>query len=105
MQNWPAWAKGAMVDLLCPMSYYTDTGVVGRLTRQNRAATPGIALMVGLGPYMKIAPEQLVNQVAATRLEGADGQVMFAIEGMSDEQGEFLRRGPYRTRAKVPAKK
>jgi uncharacterized lipoprotein YddW (UPF0748 family) len=101
-QNWPSWVRSGLVDFACPMVYYTDSANVGNRTRQNRADAPGVKLMAGLGPFLRLSPEQLLEQVAETRAGGADGQVMFALEAMSGDQIQALRQGPYRRSAKVP---
>jgi uncharacterized lipoprotein YddW (UPF0748 family) len=79
LQRWPEWARGGLVDLLCPMAYRRDTGEVERLLNKARAAAPKTRMWGGLMAYAG-ERELTREQVRAAREAGCDGAILFAYD-------------------------
>jgi uncharacterized lipoprotein YddW (UPF0748 family) len=101
-QNWKEWSDAGWVDLLCPMIYRADTKEMARLTEMDLRLAGKTPLFAGLAPFMKLSEEQLVEQIRVARELGAQGQVLFSEEAMTQEMRAALREGPYRNAAAVP---
>jgi uncharacterized lipoprotein YddW (UPF0748 family) len=76
------WAQRGLVDFLCPMTYTADLGRFSDLTKaQVRALDGQVPLAAGIGAFSdacKFAkPEDLSDQIQASRQAGAQGFVVF----------------------------
>ena len=52
--------------------------------------------VIGIGPYLGLTPQQLVEQIVRTRAAGASGQALFAWGSLDEGEKEALRLGPWR---------
>lgn len=97
-QNWESWVQNNLVDEIYIMNYYVDNESVRKDTESLKKIVSGsnIAPIVGLGPFMKLEPETLLDQIEITRENGARGVCLFAFNSMSPEQLEALKYGPFR---------
>ncbi len=97
-QDWGSWVKRDLVDEVYIMNYYVDNVMFRNDTENLRKVVDGTEVMpiVGLGPFMKLHPETLLEQIEISRQNGAGGVCLFAYNSMSKEQLEALRFGPFR---------
>lgn len=103
MQKWSDWANSGYVNALAPMVYTVNTDwipeAVGRMRTVIGEQFP---LFIGLAPFLKLTPTQLLQQVEVCRDLHASGVVLFSSSDLSDEQLRLLRIGPFRNDAKPP---
>lgn len=102
MQDWPLWAEEGLLDLICPMAYFTESAAVAARIVETVDNAHGVPVFAGLAPFMGLTPAQLVRQVAVSREAGATGAVFFAEEHLQPDHRDALSSGPWRTRAAVP---
>lgn len=80
-QDWGQWVRSGIIDLCTPMAYYTDADVVENIAGQEITIINNLAYnYVGLGPYLKLAPNEWVNQISAAQSAGAMGYALFSSE-------------------------
>lgn len=97
-QDWSSWVKFNLIDEAYIMNYYVDNTSFRKDTEHLRQVVEGteVAPIVGLGPYLKLRPDILLEQVEISRQNGAEGVCMFAFNSMNEEQLKALRYGPFR---------
>jgi uncharacterized lipoprotein YddW (UPF0748 family) len=96
-QNWAAWGRAGTIDALVPMAYVTDAASVQAAVRELDGVLPaGRPVVIGLGPYLGLSAEQLIEQVAAARAAGATGQALFDWRTTPPDARTALSRGPWR---------
>lgn len=97
-QDWASWVKRDLVDEVHIMNYYTDNTMFKNDTQNLREVVSGTRVkpIVGLGPFMKLRPEILLEQIEISRENGAAGVCLFAFHSMSKAQLEALKYGPFR---------
>ncbi|WP_299579995.1 family 10 glycosylhydrolase [uncultured Sunxiuqinia sp.] len=98
-QNWGSWVKNDQVDAVYIMSYAIDNEVVRSETQSLMDIVEGteVSSIVGLGPYLGFTPETLLEQIEVSREGGADGVCLFSFNGLSEQQLEALKNGPFRS--------
>ncbi|MGB4704936.1 MAG: family 10 glycosylhydrolase [Candidatus Saccharicenans sp.] len=96
-QDWAAWAKEGLVDMLNPMLYTNDLALFEELTRRaveagkpNKVSAPGagspaavrkVLVCPGIGivtSHNQATPEIMLEEVRLARSLGADGAVFFS---------------------------
>jgi uncharacterized lipoprotein YddW (UPF0748 family) len=91
-QDWAAWARNGLVDVLCPMLYTNDTRLFREYLRDAvRVASGKCAVYAGVAcssSHNKNTPAGLIEEIAIARAEGAAGVAIFS--GYSLE-GAFLQ--------------
>jgi uncharacterized lipoprotein YddW (UPF0748 family) len=104
MQNWSAWANSGYINVLAPMVYTVNTDwineAIGRMRSQIGDRFP---LYIGLAPYLRLTPSQLLQQIEVCRDLRASGVILFSTSDVSDEQLRLLRIGPFRSNAQPPS--
>lgn len=101
-QNWADWGRRGYVDALIPMQYTSDAGAVVRSVEELEEMLPaGMPLVVGLGPFLGLTTEQIIEQVLASRRAGSRGQVMFSWDTMPAGMRESLAAGPWRSKTEA----
>jgi len=81
-QDWAAWAKEKLVDMLCPMIYTNDLKYFERYSK--RAVTNGrglcqVCIGIGIGSsHNQNTPEGMIDQMRICKSLGADGVVFFS---------------------------
>lgn len=97
-QDWSAWVKQDLVDEVYIMNYYVDNAMFRSDTKNLKEVVSGTRVkpIVGLGPFMKLRPETLLEQIEISRENGAGGVCLFAFNSMSVDQLKALTYGPFR---------
>jgi uncharacterized lipoprotein YddW (UPF0748 family) len=84
LQDWPLWAEGGLVDVVCPMAYTVDRAQFARqITEAARLTSPGARVWAGIGAY-RLSPAETVGNIVAGRAAGAAGFVLFSYESLID---------------------
>jgi len=86
-QDWPAWARERLVDMLCPMLYSNDAGLFEKLAREAVAYGKGRSLVcpgIGIGTsHNQNTPEGMIEQMKISKALGADGVVYFSSSSLN----------------------
>jgi uncharacterized lipoprotein YddW (UPF0748 family) len=85
-QDWPRWAKDAVVAALCPMTYTPDSRLfMQQLEAMRERAGDDRTMWAGIGAYRLDVPG-VVEKVTLARQVGAQGVLLFSHEsfGPSD---------------------
>lgn len=99
-QNWSQWLQRGFIDAAIPMIYSQGEGDVERgVAELAEHSTAESATVVGLGPFIGLTPEELVDQIVSARSAGATGQCIFAWDTLGPDHTEQLvkRCWPERT--------
>jgi uncharacterized lipoprotein YddW (UPF0748 family) len=104
MQKWSAWANSGYVNFLAPMIYTVNTDWITEAVGKMRALIgEQFPLHIGLAPYLRLTPSQLLQQIEVCRDLRASGVILFSTSDLSDEQLRLLRIGPFRNIARPPS--
>jgi uncharacterized lipoprotein YddW (UPF0748 family) len=94
-QDWPAWAREGLVDMLCPMLYSNGTGLYEKLVREAVAYGKGrcqVCPGIGIGTsHNQNTPEGMIEQMRISSSLGADGVVFFSSSSLNQPFLEKLR--------------
>jgi len=86
-QDWPAWADGRLVDMLCPMLYSNDARLFEKLAREAVAFGKGrvqVCPGIGIGTsHNQNTPEGMIEQMRISKRLKADGVVYFSSNSLS----------------------
>jgi uncharacterized lipoprotein YddW (UPF0748 family) len=86
-QDWPAWAREGLVDMLCPMLYSNDAGLFEKLVREAVACAKGRSLVcpgIGIGTsHNQNTPEGMIEQMKISKRLQADGVVFFSSNSLN----------------------
>jgi uncharacterized lipoprotein YddW (UPF0748 family) len=80
-QDWPAWAGGGVVDVLCPMTYATELGVFRQQVESARDAARGRPVWAGIGAY-RLSADEALDQIREARALGVDGVLLFSYDSL-----------------------
>ena len=80
-QDWPAWAAGGVIDVLCPMAYATDLGVFRQQVESARSASRGRPVWAGIGAY-RLSVDDALRQIQEARALGVDGVLLFSYDSL-----------------------
>lgn len=80
-QDWPAWMRQGLLDVLCPMVYTTDSETFREQVDGVLAASAGRPVFAGVGAY-RLTHDQTVRHVTLAREAGADGFVLFSYDSL-----------------------
>jgi len=104
MQNWGTWANSGYVNFLAPMVYTVNTDWIAEAIGKMRSLIgENFPLHVGLAPYLRLTPSQLLQQIEVCREIKASGIILFSTSNLSDEQLRLLHIGPFRNNAQPPS--
>ena len=96
-QDWGKWLNNNWLKTAYIMSYTSDVERVANdidyMNNQMTSQTKGI---VGLGPYLGLKPEVLLQEIDLARSKNLDGSCLFLYNALTDEQKYALKKGPYR---------
>ena len=99
-QDWELWAKGGLVDIICPMQYTNDLDVFREsVKRAVNAANRNCLVYPGIGirsSHNTNTPEGVVQEVIIAREEGADGVVLFFGSSLTDEFMDKLKSSVFK---------
>jgi uncharacterized lipoprotein YddW (UPF0748 family) len=94
-QDWPAWARERLVDMLCPMLYSNDAGLFEKLVREAVAYGKGrcqVCPGIGIGTsHNQNTPEGMIEQMKISKSFGADGVVYFSSSSLNQPFLEKLK--------------
>lgn len=96
-QDWPAWMRDGIVDVVVPMAYTSDTARFQRLVTTARDAVDDRRrVWAGIGSYLTTV-EGTLEMIDVARGEGSGGIALFSYdwavgEGVGDPSNPFLRR-------------
>lgn len=94
-QDWPAWARERLVDMLCPMLYSNDAGLFEKLVREAVAYGKGrcqVCPGIGIGTsHNQNTPEGMIEQMKISKSLGADGVVYFSSSSLNQPFLEKLK--------------
>ena len=65
-QDWPAWAAGGVLDVLCPMAYAAELGVFRQQVESARSAAHGRPVWAGIGAY-RLSGGDTLRQIQEAR--------------------------------------
>jgi uncharacterized lipoprotein YddW (UPF0748 family) len=86
-QDWPAWARERLVDMLCPMLYSNNAGLFEKLAREAVAYGKGFCRVcpgIGIGTsHNQNTPEGMLEQMRISGTLGADGVVFFSSSSLN----------------------
>ncbi len=104
MQKWSDWAVKGYVNFLAPMVYTVNAEWIAEsIGRMRTVVGDSFPLHIGLAPYLKLSPTQLLQQIEICRELRASGIILFSTADLSDEQLRLLRIGPFRSNAQPPS--
>lgn len=104
MQKWSDWAVKGYVNFLAPMVYTVNAEWIAEsIGRMRSVVGDSFPLHIGLAPYLKLSPTQLLQQIEICRELRASGIILFSTADLSDEQLRLLRIGPFRSDAQPPS--
>ncbi len=94
-QDWEAWAREGLVDMLCPMLYTNHRGFFEKYVRRAVEIAKGrCQICAGIGistSHNQNTPEGMLDQVNMAQALGADGVVFFSSNSLSREFLEKLK--------------
>lgn len=94
-QDWPAWARERLVDMLCPMLYTNHAGFFGELTRQAVEYGRGLCLVcpgIGIGTsHNQNTPDGMIEQMRISHAAQADGVIFFSGSSLNEPFLEQLK--------------
>jgi uncharacterized lipoprotein YddW (UPF0748 family) len=82
-QDWEAWSKAGLIDILCPMAYTPQTSEFASQIEdvvETAGATP---IWAGIGAY-RLTTAQTAANVRAARRAGATGVLLFSYDSLVD---------------------
>jgi uncharacterized lipoprotein YddW (UPF0748 family) len=88
-QDWEAWAREGLIDMLCPMLYTNHAGFFEKYAGQAIASGKGHCLVcpgIGIGTsHNQNTPEGMWEQVRISRSLGGDGVVFFSSSSLTSD--------------------
>jgi uncharacterized lipoprotein YddW (UPF0748 family) len=94
-QDWAAWAREKLVDMLCPMLYTNHTQFFEEFARQAVGYGQGFCQVcpgIGIGTsHNQNTPEGMIEQMRISKSLGADGVVFFSSSSLTAPFLEKLR--------------
>jgi uncharacterized lipoprotein YddW (UPF0748 family) len=92
-QDWAAWAKEGLVDMLCPMLYTNHAQFFEKFTKQAVDYGRGFCQVcpgIGIGTsHNQNTPEGMIDQIRTSKSQGADGVIFFSSSSLN---GPFLEK-------------
>ncbi len=98
-QDWPAWARAGLVDMVFPMNYTADLQLFRQRLRQCVAVAGRVPVIAGIGVYKHQEAggsiDTTMAQLEEARLVGAKGVALFSYQSASKDgwQDALLRWG------------
>jgi hypothetical protein len=94
-QDWVAWARRGLVDVVSPMNYSVSADVVRQRLRQNLhlLGQTQVTVLEGLGRKSSAGeptPEEFVRQVQVVQEAGLPGVAIFHLDHLTDDDCDRL---------------
>jgi len=88
-QDWRAWAKDGLVDMICPMLYINDAGLFEKFARRAMETGHGAGLVcpgIGIGTsHNQNTPEGMLREMEISERLGADGVIFFSSSSLAPD--------------------
>lgn len=81
LQDWTAWAKAGVLDVVCPMAYATTVDDFSAQVAAATAAAHGRPMWAGIGAW-RLPVERSAEHLAAARRAGAAGVLLFSYDSL-----------------------
>jgi uncharacterized lipoprotein YddW (UPF0748 family) len=85
-QDWAAWARDGLVDMINPMLYTNDAKLYEKLAREAVGYARGRTIVcpgIGIGTsHNQNTPEGMIEEMRITKAVGADGVVFFSSSSL-----------------------
>jgi uncharacterized lipoprotein YddW (UPF0748 family) len=95
-QDWAAWAKDGLIDMLCPMLYMNDIRLFEKYVRRAVEAgrsLPWVCPGIGIGTsHNQNTPQGMLEEIAASERLGAGGVIFFSSSSLGPEFLKSLER-------------
>jgi len=83
LQDWGAWLRDGIVDVVCPMAYTPEAARFADQITAAHAAANGRPIWAGIGAY-RLTPAQTVDNIQTARRLGAAGVILFSYDSLID---------------------
>ncbi|MGA2532068.1 MAG: family 10 glycosylhydrolase [Candidatus Aminicenantales bacterium] len=94
-QDWAAWAKEGLVDMLCPMLYTNHARFFEKFARQAVEYGRGLCQVcpgIGIGTsHNQNTPEGMIEQMKISKSLGAEGVIFFSTNSLNEPFLEKLK--------------
>jgi uncharacterized lipoprotein YddW (UPF0748 family) len=94
-QDWAAWAKEGLVDMLCPMLYTNHAQFFEKFSKQAVDIGRGFCQVcpgIGIGTsHNQNTPEGMIEQMKISKSLGADGVIFFSSSSLKEPFLEKLK--------------
>jgi uncharacterized lipoprotein YddW (UPF0748 family) len=94
-QDWTAWAKDGLVDMLCPMLYTNHAQFFEKFTKQAVEYGRGLCQVcpgIGIGTsHNQNTPEGMIEQMKISKTLGAGGVIFFSSTSLNEPFLEKLK--------------
>ncbi len=81
LQDWPAWTRAGVLDVVCPMAYTTDVTEFARQIAGVREAAHGVPVWAGIGAW-RLPVGRAADHVRAARRADAAGVLLFSYDSL-----------------------
>ena len=93
-QNWPAWTRDSMLDLVVPMNYTRDAGRFERLSRSSVEKKGRATMLIGVGAWrFRDRVGEIPARIRLSLEAGAEGVVLFSHNNLGSWPTSFGRLG------------
>lgn len=81
MQDWDAWMRAQLLDVVCPMAYATDAAGFAAQVASARQGAGARPVWAGIGAY-RLSTSQTIENIRTARRLGASGIVLFSYDSL-----------------------
>lgn len=81
LQDWAAWARAGVVDVVCPMAYATTVDEFSAQMAATAAGAHGRPVWAGIGAW-RLPVRRSAEHLAAARRAGAAGVLLFSYDSL-----------------------
>ena len=83
LQDWPAWARSELLDVLCPMAYAQTSADFTAQVKAAAGAAAATPIWAGIGAY-RLPAARTAEHVRSARRSGASGILLFSYDSLID---------------------
>jgi uncharacterized lipoprotein YddW (UPF0748 family) len=94
MQDWTAWAREGLLDVICPMAYATTLDAFAAQVASTSTAAHGRPVWAGIGAW-RLPVDRAAQHLAAARRGGAAGVLLFSYDSLlvtGSPRGVYFRQ-------------
>jgi len=81
-QDWGAWARDGLLDVVCPMAYTTDAQVFARQVASVMETVGDVPVWAGIGAY-RLPAARTTEHIRLARQSGAAGVALFSYDSLA----------------------